>query len=287
MNKSPIVVYDKDGYYEAIPTTVYPDNMPLVKLPTYPFVVNDIQGIILRPLTLTDFMAGMFFVDAFKERGGKKLDLILPCIPGARQDRLNPVGDYLFTAKSIAKEINMRGFKRVVVIDPHSEVAPALINRCEVIHPYDIKDITTAFKENHYRCVVSPDAGAEKRAGRMARALGIPLVHAWKTRDVKDGSITGFGCEPTIKNFNKILVVDDLCDGGGTFTGLASAINRLQTEVFGENCFLPQLDLYVTHGLFSKGIKALRTYFKNIYTTDSMIQAYTSKATIINVCETL
>jgi ribose-phosphate pyrophosphokinase len=54
--------------------------------------------------------------------------------------------------------------------------------------------------------------------------------------------------------------VDDICDGGGTFLGLAEATGLPWSRV----------DLYVSHGVFSKNaLDNLRERFEYVYTTNS------------------
>ena len=235
----------------------YPDGMPVVTgkaflLPQY--------ELLLRPRGLEDFFAAMFMVDALAERGAKASHLVLPFLPGARQDRLNLTGDWLFTAKSIAREINLRGVAAVTCFDPHSDVMPALIDRCNVIEaksvfPWPAPPLVV------YEGVIAPDGGAVKRAHAIASKLGVPTFHAWKPRDVSDGSITGFGCQDLPDG--AYLVVDDICDGGGTFAGLAEAIRTKNPHT--------TLDLWVSHGIFSKGVEPLAAY-RHIVTTDSVLR---------------
>jgi ribose-phosphate pyrophosphokinase len=215
---------------------------------------------------MLDLMGALFFVDALMERGHERPpELILPFVPGARQDRLNPVGDYLFTAKSVAREINMRGFPMVHVLDPHSEVTPALIDRCNVIHAHEVFSDPGDYGHppwrwtTAYSAIISPDSGAEKRAGAVAKKLGIPLIHGWKTRDVATGKITGFGLEQSSIT-GQVLVVDDICDGGGTFIGLAAVIKERGLKA----------DLFVSHGLFSQGTSKLLEHYGRLFTTDSI-----------------
>lgn len=236
----------------AIPILSYPDGMPRMSA-----ALGRIDRLLLRPRSLTSFMAALFYVDALVDRGHPVPELILPFLPGARQDRLNDTGDFLFTAKSVARELNARQFPRVTVVDPHSEVMPGLIDRCRVVHASECIP-RAAFRA---KAVVSPDAGAEKRAGAVARQFEVPLYHAWKTRDVATGKIAEFGAEPFFFDVSKyVLVVDDICDGGGTFIGLA--------DVLIERGIKP--DLWVTHGIFSQGTTRLRERFEHIYTTDSV-----------------
>jgi ribose-phosphate pyrophosphokinase len=254
-----------------VTTRNYPSGEPLVDFDRG----YHVDRLLLRPESMMEMMGALFFVDAMVERGHSVPRLILPFVPGARQDRLNDTGDYLFTAKSIAKEINLRKFPRVTVLDPHSEVISGMIDRCEVVHAADC-----FFGMNEvdlYDAVVSPDAGAEKRAGAIARRLKVPMLHGWKTRDVATGAINGFGMEPCGK-FTRVLVVDDICDGGGTFLGLAKEV------------LVPRgikADLYVTHGIFSQGLDALARVFFKIICTDSVTGRPREGVTEIPVCQRL
>jgi ribose-phosphate pyrophosphokinase len=211
------------------------------------------EAILLRPQSLGALMAALFWVDAIRERGWAVPRLVLPNICGARQDRVNPSGDFLFTAKSVARELNARHFPSVTVLDPHSDVAPALIDRCRVV--------PATFAGEGYVGVIAPDGGAEKRASRIALALGVPLYHAWKSRDVTTGAISAFGVQPL--SAGHYLVADDLCDAGGTFLGLAGELAKHGVTA----------DLYVTHGLFTKGTDALLNSFRAVFCTDSTLGA--------------
>jgi ribose-phosphate pyrophosphokinase len=234
----------------------YPSGEPLVTFPPK----LDFSRVLFRPASMLDLMGGLFFIDAYVERGYKAPGLILPFVPGARQDRLNDAGDFLFTAKSVAREINMRGFPRVTIIDPHSEVIAGLIDRCHVVHAHECIDVEAAHMPP-YAAVISPDAGAEKRAGAVAKKLGIPMFHAWKTRDVATGAITGFGLEPIGEMRSpRALIVDDICDGGRTFVGLAAVLKERGIIA----------DLYVTHGIFSQGTALLLEHYQRVYCTDSL-----------------
>lgn len=252
------------------------------------------ETLLLRPKSVASFMTAMFYVDALVERGYPIPRLIFPFALGARQDRLNTSGDFLFTAKSIAKEINMRNFPSVTVVDCHSEVMPALIDRCKNVHLADIVSRSTfAINGNSiYDGVISPDAGAEKRASAVAKVLGLPLYHGWKKRDVKTGELDGFGVETlpawardtinTNRSVPRFLIVDDICDGGGTFVGLAKYIKERVVQC--------DLDLLVTHGLFSQGVGVLKPYFNTVYTTDSIVRDDTYDRDIIktiNICASL
>jgi ribose-phosphate pyrophosphokinase len=256
------------GTPQSVDITQYPDTMPLIRdLPG-----SSVQRVMLRPKSLSSFVAAMFWLDAIRERYGYQPHLVLPFMPGARQDRLNASGDVLFTAKSVAAMINARNLKSVTVLDPHSEVMPGLIDRCRVVHAADC----IAPPPGKYAAVVAPDGGAEKRTSLVATKLGLPLIHAWKVRSVKDGSIAGFGSEAVdLPPGSRLLVVDDICDGGRTFLGLADAIG-------GDF----DLHLWVTHGIFSLGTSELKKRYSHLYCTDSILRARDGVIEI-SVCDKL
>ena len=251
----------------------YPDGTPYVKEGTK-LDAGGTDRVLLRPRDMTGFMGGIFWIQSLIERGFRAPELVLPCVPGQRQDRINPTGDVLFTVKSVAKIVNSLNLPKVTILDPHSEAAAALIDRCQVVHVDDIwahhLDLVEA--EKKYRAVVAPDAGASKRAGRIADLLGLPLKQAKKKRDVSTGNLNGFEIEDVTDLFHDneaepgsldvphVLVVDDLCDGGGTFIGLGEVLDAAGVDA----------DLFVTHGLFTRGTRDLGTWYQKITCTDSV-----------------
>lgn len=184
----------------------------------------------------------------------------LPYIPAARADRGTPFG-----AQVYADLLNSLHLDEVVVFDPHSPVAPELINNVRVVDPASL--ITEqVIPQGAYEAILAPDAGAVRRAGLVADLAGLPLLTATKTRDFETGKLTGFQ-PPAHLPSGRILVVDDICDGGGTFMGLAQALD-------GEPKRLGQLDLWVSHGIFSGNAPSLRHWFDTVWTTDSHTGAF-------------
>lgn len=57
-----------------------------------------------------------------------------------------------------------------------------------------------------------------------------------------------------------LYIVDDICDGGGTFTILSKELKK-------RNC--GKVNLIVSHGIFSKGEAPLKENIDAVYTTDS------------------
>jgi ribose-phosphate pyrophosphokinase len=152
--------------------------------------------------------------------------------------------------------INDRNFDHVVVIDPHSTVAPALIDRCFV---YPMEEMWKTFWPG-FSGIIAPDAGAGKRAFEVASIYKKKFLQAEKHRDVATGKLTGFAC-PNLKESEHYLIVDDICDGGGTFLGLGAVIEEAGAYA----------TLFVTHGIFSQGTDKLNDTFTDVYTTDSTV----------------
>lgn len=199
-----------------------------------------------------EYMSAAMWID-YAHQGGHKVKALIPYLPGARQDRGNPFG-----AKVYANLINAMAADEVVCFDPHSPVMPALVNNLRVVGAEAV--IARAVKKNlpGYAGVICPDEGAKARTAITAQALGLPLFHAAKHRDFATGKLSGFTCEE-LPSEGRFLVVDDICDGGGTFMGLAGATG------LGPD----RLDLWVSHGVFSGNAGQLRSAFGNIFTTDS------------------
>ena len=207
--------------------------------------------------------------DALRRAGAASLELTLPYFPGARQDRVMVAGEAL-TVKVYAGFLNALAFTCVTVFDPHSEVAPALLDRPRVVSNVGFaKAVLDALPAD--TLLVSPDAGAQKKVYKVAQALaiewgaGAPLrsrdvVEGGKRRDVKTGALSGFHVYGGDLGGRPCLLLDDVCDGGGTFLGLAEA---LKAKGAGE------LYLAVSHGIFSKGMGALSEVFTKVYCTDA------------------
>lgn len=196
--------------------------------------------------------------DALTRMGVKHLELFIPYFPAARQDRLMVTGEPL-SVKVMARIINSMELQRVQIFDPHSEVTPALIENAEVISNYGfVQEVAKTLDEF---CLVSPDGGALKKIYGIAQHLGgIEVIEGSKVRDVATGALKDFKVYAEDLSGKTCLVVDDICDGGGTFIGLAKELRRLGAE---------KLVLAVSHGIFSKGINELNKYYDEIFCTDA------------------
>ncbi len=212
-------------------------------------------------------------VDALKRMQVEIVDLYIPYFPAARQDRVMIKGEPL-SVKVYADLINSLGFKRVFVFDAHSEVTPAVLNNCEVIANH--KFIASVMEEiGNQGILISPDGGALKKIYKVSEFLGgVEVVECSKSRNVKTGKLSGFKVYADDLRGKDCLIVDDICDGGGTFIGLAEELRNKNAG---------KLYLAISHGIFSKGFSELSSSFERIFTTNSVKDFADSKVYQINL----
>lgn len=214
-------------------------------------------AVVVRGAGAEDLVSAAMAISAAKH-DGRRAELILPYLPGARQDRGRPLG-----ARVYAEIVNSMRADGVHYIDVHS---PAMVSFLHNPIAYPLarhirSSLAHRAADTHitdYVGVIAPDAGAAGRAASAAKALGLPMFQAGKSRDFTTGKLSGFTCEE-LPETGRLLVVDDICDGGGTFAGLAQATG------LGPD----RLDLWVTHGVFSGRAPQLREHYGHIHTTDS------------------
>ena len=219
---------------------------------TQPESIQTPSHVLISGADANDFVSAALWID-HAHQCGHKVTAQIPYLPGARQDRGTPFG-----AKVYANLINSIGADRVVCFDPHSPVMPALLKHLTVLHSDAVISASLPGHGRDHVGVIAPDAGAVERARRAADALGLPLFLATKVRDFATGKLSSFECEE-LPESGRLLVVDDICDGGGTFMGLAQATG-LPKE---------RLDLWVSHGVFSGRAAQLTEAYGRIFTTDS------------------
>ncbi|MNC02204.1 Ribose-phosphate pyrophosphokinase 2 [compost metagenome] len=186
------------------------------------------------------------------------LHLVLPYVPYGRQDRACNVGEAA-QLKVIGNMINGMDFATVHVVDPHSTVTAAVIDRLYAQDQYSVfNGVRQSFRETY---IVAPDQGASKKCEDFAKRVDAAgVITCVKVRDLKTSKILSLKVIDDVPPDADLLVLDDLCDAGGTFIGLAQELRKHNP------C---RLDLAVTHGLFTKGVGVVKDHFDKIFTTNS------------------
>ena len=227
-------------------------------------IISDLAGvhevtITSRIQSFNDFGLLLVSVDALRRMNIKTINLFIPYFPGARQDRVMVQGEAL-TVKVYADILNSLNLNKVTIFDPHSEVTPALINNCQVLDNH--KFISRVLSEiDSEVLLISPDGGALKKIYKVSSFLGgKPVIECSKIRNVKNGKLEGFKVYEDDLRGQDCLIVDDICDGGLTFVGLAQELKYKNAG---------NLYLAISHGIFNKEFEDLNTVFTTIFTTDS------------------
>ncbi|WGD33552.1 ribose-phosphate diphosphokinase [Olleya sp. YS] len=246
---------DKNLEFE---TFTFSGGEPHIKILSNLTNVSDVT-ITTRIQSFNDFGLLLLAIDAVKRFNIDKINVFIPYFPAARQDRVMVSGEPL-SVKVYADLLNQLNLNKVTVFDTHSEVTSAVLNNCESLsnHVF-IKQVVS--KINKEVLLISPDGGALKKIYKVSEFLGgIPVIECSKKRNVKNGKLEGFKVYEDDLKGKDCLIVDDICDGGGTFIGLAKELKNKNAG---------NLYLAVSHGIFNKGFEILDQHFTKIFTTDS------------------
>lgn len=226
-----------------------------------------------------ELVALIYITQHLRAHGVRYVELYMPYIPNARQDRVKYDED-VFTLKYFAWVINSLGFDKVRVIDPHSSVAEALIDRIEVLTPAMFVDTTIRSIYQGYEVdgpilAFYPDEGAMKRYSGMVK---MPYAFGIKDRDWSSGQINGLSvcdCGQSIKG-KTVLIIDDISSRGGTFYHSAKKLKELGAD---------KVFLYVTHceNTILDGEVLTSGLIEKVFTTSSLLTKKHEKIEVIEI----
>lgn len=208
-----------------------------------PFLESDKVHINIRINSSDDLMNLCLAVDALRNMFVSYIEVFIPYLPYARQDRVMTAGEPL-SVKVFASIINSLNLNKVIIFDAHSDVSVALINNCININNYEmVKYFINEFSLPEYT-LVSPDLGAYKKIDKLAQQLAYKgtIATGIKIRDLETGRIIKSDVITDDLNNRPCIVIDDICDGGRTFIELAVT---LKAKNAGPLYFI------ASHGIFS------------------------------------
>ena len=234
-----------------VPVTMFPDGTSQVwKLDTN--LILQHNHIIWEFSSESEVMHLAQLVDLLHSQNCNN-SLIIKYLPYGRQDK-EITNDSTFALRTFAKILNSMNFAKVSIIDPHSIIALQLIRNSEAIYEtYTVAQITY---KHQIDLLCFPDKGAFTKYSSM---FTMPYAYGEKVRDQLTGNIVSYKLigDPKDKN---VLIVDDICDGGMTFKLLAKDLLAAGAK---------EVNLFVTHGIFSKGLRTLKdSNIKRIFTKD-------------------
>ena len=223
---------------------------------------NTLYEIVASNPSSNDLFVLANLINALKYHNVKKdnIYLRLPYVPYGRQDRVCHNGESLALSVFASFLKSIAYWRKLYIQDPHSDATIAWLT-CD---NYELVVISQGECAQHlpsYNYLIAPDKGASlklKDHNQIHYGTAIPLYlnkvrtdSGVKHEPLQDNIIVGTTC-----------IVDDICDGGATFLSVGNMLRQNQPR-------MTQLDLYVTHGLFSKGTSELDKLFDNIYTANN------------------
>jgi ribose-phosphate pyrophosphokinase len=171
-------------------------------------------------------METLLMVDALKRGSAKRITIVVPFYPYARQDKKHR-GREPISARLVADLFRTAGADRILTVDLHTAQIQGFFDG-PVDHLFAL-DLLADYVRNKYdgrdMTVVSPDSGRVRLAERWTERLGgCPLAFIHKTRDITRpnevsanrvvGEVEGRVC----------VAIDDIIDSGGTICKAADAL---------------------------------------------------------------
>jgi len=173
----------------------------------------------------TWIMETLLMVDALKRASAKRITVVLPFYPYARQDKKHR-GREPISARLVADLFKTAGADRLMAVDLHTAQIQGFFDG-PVDHLFALP-LLAQHVEQHWGdqdlAVVSPDAGRVRVAERWTDRLGCGLAIIHKRRDpnvpneVRVGEVVGDVQGKTC------ILVDDMIDTAGTITKAADLL---------------------------------------------------------------
>ncbi|MDO5723701.1 MAG: ribose-phosphate diphosphokinase [Flaviflexus sp.] len=165
-------------------------------------------------------MESLIMIDALKRASAKRITVVAPFYPYARQDKKHK-GREPISARLIADLYHQAGADRIMSVDLHAAQAQGFFDG-PVDHlwamPTLVEYVRTRIDPNE-TCVVSPDAGRIRVAEQWADRLGgTPLAFVHKTRDISRPNLAVANRVVGDVEGRTCILVDDLIDTGGTIS---------------------------------------------------------------------
>lgn len=188
------------------------------------------------PPTDAHLMELLIMLDAFRRSSAERITAVIPYYGYGRSDKKDrprvPV-----SARLVANLITTAGANRVLAVDLHAAQIQGFFD-IPVDHLYAAPIMIGYFKEHMNMMpnltIVSPDAGGAERARAYAKRLNTEFAICDKRRERANeaevmnivGDVRGHSC----------LVVDDMCDTGGSLAKVVCALKQAGAETV-QACF--------------------------------------------------
>ena len=232
--------------YEVIS---FPDGEKLLKINELDR--KDCVRIVSRITCSDDLFLLMQLSDILNRQCVEVEEIYIPYLMSMRCDRLFSF-EQPFSLGIVANVINSFKAKIVRIVEPHSHASFRLIERSFPIW------VDYKIEGDFVSCL--PDKGSVDRYNSSRHSVS-PIICS-KVRDVNTGKLSGFRIEDIgeYKEGDNIVVVDDLCDGGGTFIGIAEELRKLKPG---------KLALAVVHAVQKQGVDRVAKVYDEVIISNS------------------
>jgi ribose-phosphate pyrophosphokinase len=174
------------------------------------------------PPTDANLMELLIMLDAFRRSSAERVTAVIPYYGYARSDKKDRPRVSI-AAKLVANLIATAGADRILTMDLHAAQIQGFFD-IPVDHLYAAPVFIGHYQANPMArlTVVAPDTGGAERARAYAKRLNADLALCDKRREKANvaevmnvvGDVRGRNC----------LIVDDMCDTGGSLTKVAKAL---------------------------------------------------------------
>jgi ribose-phosphate pyrophosphokinase len=259
----------------------------------YPLAFN--EGKTMQKMTINDHLMTMYVtVDAAKLAGAKRITIVSPMYPYARQHKAK--GREGLTASRVGKTLEFLGVDRIITLDIHSrEIVNAFkFMRVENLHAsYQIIRKLAQIEniDSDDFAVVSPDTGAVDRNKFYATTMKKPLALLYKERDYSkvskdalDNNISQIKLLGNVQG-KVVFMADDLLGTGGTLLkamkflkaeGAKKVICAVSLPLF-SNGAIEHFDNAYKEGLFYRIIGTNAIYHEELLTREWYISTNITK----------
>ena len=195
-------------------TDVYLFQQPVV--PGDPRSVNDRFAMLLHA------------VDALRHADAERVNVVLPYLPGGRQDKRKGRTREGVSTGLYARMLEAAGASMLITVEPHNEATAGCFNpRLCVFEPLYVATAFARWLDTEGlvgRVVASTDVGGLHRARRFAQVLQRDIVALSKERDYSRTSAVDTTQVVGDVEGPSVLIVDDIVDTAGSVVSAVQAL---------------------------------------------------------------
>lgn len=178
--------------------------------------------------TYDRFVALLHAVDAARHADADRVTVVMPYLPGCRQDKRKHHVREGVTTGLFARMLSAAGVAMVITVDPHNEAvvgtydpARTVLESVSVVGPF-----AGFLLERGLVCdvVASTDVGGLELARKYAHQHGRPIAALSKERDYSRPNTVANTTVIGEVNGRSVLIVDDIVDTAGSMEAAAHAL---------------------------------------------------------------